>query len=254
MSNGPNTLTTGRSSSMVLPGDFFFNVQLMDNTIAALGVNIFWRKSHICPCAGSTGSGNPSCLQCGGYGRYWDAPPAEPFIGAISFMLPDDPASRVAGEAGSYANGMPILSIPQGAGSVWDQAATYDLFELSDALQRFTINLVNGQNNTLPYTYGLEIPPTGAVTYFDTATNTVSADNNYTVQTSATGIVTVTLTDQPVGTPFSVEYFANQAYVAFLRGGVPHVRPEVQGFRLPKRFQLQTLDVWLRAHGNVGNP
>lgn len=238
----------------VLDGSFYFDVTRFDSAIGSIGVNIFWRKSHICPCAGNTGSGNPSCLQCGGYGRYWDAPPVEPFIGSISFMLPDDPSSRAAEQAGSYANGMPILSIPQAAGDVWDQSTTYDQFVLSDAIQRFTINLVNGQYNTLPYNYLVSVPASGAVSFFDTATNLVSADNNYTVVVGPTGIVTVALTDQPAGTPFSVEYTAAQAYIAFARGGVPHVRPEVAGYRLPKRFQLQTMDIWFRGHGATGNP
>ena len=241
-------------SNTVLPGNYFFSTYRFDSAISSVGVNLLWRKSHICPCAATTGSGNDSCLQCGGYGRYWDASPSQPFIGVISFMLPDDPAARASNEVGAYANGMPVLSIPQGAGNVWDDATTYDLFVLSDAIQRFTINLVNGQYNKVPYTYALSIPATGAVMVFDTTTNTVSADNNYTVQTSSSGIVTVTLTDQPQGTPFSIEYTAAQAYVAFLRGGVPHARPEVAGYRLPKRFQLQTFDIFLRMHGNLGNP
>lgn len=228
-----------------LPGSYYFSVTRFDSAINSVGVRISWRQGHICPCGANTGSPDPLCLQCGSYGRYWDAQ-STPFTGAVSYMIPDDPAGKTSIAAGTYESGTPILSIPHAAGLVWSNATLYDQFVMLDYTARFTINLIQGQFQTLPYTYGVNVPATGAVQVYNSQTHQISADNNYVVTTS-NGITTVNLTDQPVGTPFSVEYTANVSYIAYGRGGVPHIRPEVSGLTLPKRFQLMPADIWLRG-------
>lgn len=241
----------------VLDGTFYLDTTRFDSTISSIGVNMLWRKSHICPCGGTTGSPDPLCQQCGGVGRYWDTPSAE-FVASISFMYPDDPSSRTNFKLGSFVAARPVLTIPQIAGIVWDQASVYDLFVLPDMTQRFTVNLTNpvdgnSKANSLPYNYGVNVPVSGAVFWYDSQTKQISADNNYLVETTPSGITYVSLTDQGQGIPFSVEYTANQAYVAYERGSMPHIRPEVGGFRMPRRFQIQPLDIWTRGLPTIGN-
>lgn len=236
----------------VLPGTAYLDVTRFDTAITGLGVNTQWRKSHICPCGSINGSPDPQCLNCGGWGRYWDAPSAS-FISSISFSVPDDPSMRTNQDIGSYFNALPLLTIPQIAGAVWDNATVYDQFILPDSVLRVTTNLLNSEFETIPFSYGVTIPVSGAVQVYDINAHTIAPDNNYTV-TVTNGVTKVHLTDQVDGTPFSVEYTAYQSYVAYARGSVPHVRPEVGGLRLPRRFQLQPLDIWLRGHSGTGNP
>lgn len=233
----------------VLTGNFYFDVTRFDSAISSVGINIYWRQGHICPCGAITGSPDPQCLQCAGWGRYWDAPTAA-FTGVISMMYPEDPGGKTDDQLGTVIESRPVLTIPQIAGEVWDSAVEYDQFVLPDMTQRFTINLTNGMNFALPYSYGVSIPATGACFYYDSQTKQISADNNYTVGT-INGITYVTLTDQPSGQPFSVEYTANQAYIAYNRGSMPHVRPEVGGMHMPRRFQLEPADLWIRAHSTT---
>ena len=242
----------------VLPGNYYFSQTRMDSAINDIGINILWRQSHSCPCGALTGSPDPQCTQCGGFGRYWDAPTTA-FTGIISIMYPEDPSGNTDRQLGTFIEAQPVLTIPQStAATVWASAALYDMFVLPDMTQRFSIGLQNGagqnsKTNALPYSYGVTVPVSGAVQVYNTQTHVVSADNNYTIST-VNGITYINLTDWPFEQPFTVDYTANQSYVAYDRGGMPHIRPVVGGMLMPRRFHINPLDIWLRGHSTTGNP
>lgn len=240
----------------VLPADSFN--KLLQN----YGINLMWRKSHQCPCLYGgplPGSPDPQCQNCQGRGIYWDAP-SSPFMGLLTWRhmspTPDEWGARLHDEAGLLQHGEPTLTIPftDGAsGQIWQQATVYDAFVEVNATARFTADLVVGGVQAVPYQYGLNIPATGAVTFYNTQTHAVSSVAGYVVSGAS-----VTLPSSfPQGTNYSVEFIANPVFVAFRNAGaMPMSRPFGGGVtNLPRRFRVQSLDLWSRERqypGGVG--
>jgi hypothetical protein len=79
------------------------------------------------------------------------------------------------------------------------------------------------------------------VTVYDPVGHVVVTTNAYTVSGAS-----VVLSGYPTGTNYNVEFLANPSWVAFRIAGAPgHVRPFAQTNQ-PRRFRLQTLDLWTR--------
>lgn len=228
--------------------------------LGKVGIRLLWKKSHACPCVwgGSLpGSPDPACQTCSGRGIYWDVSSAS-FMGLIVWSssslaitdlgVAEDPA------VGQMQHGEPTLTIPYNAGPsgiIWQNASLFDAFVEIDSFERFTANLQVGGVMAVPYQEGLSIAASGAVTYYDTTTNQSTPVSGYTVSGG-----NVILPDIfPLDTAYMVEFIANPVFVAFRRaGGLPRVRPFGAGItNLPRRFQVQTLDIWSRARISPGD-
>jgi hypothetical protein len=159
------------------------------------------------------------------------------------------PGSNEPGAGGDTTYGLinqahPTLTLPASAGIVWEEASIYDAFVEIDAISRFTCSLRVGGDTALPYQQNAAVAASGAVTLYNQQTNSVESTNNYTFASGA-----VTLSGYPEDTSYTVQYTASPAYIAFGKsGGLSHSRPFGAGtISLPKRFQLQLLDLWTRA-------
>jgi hypothetical protein len=228
--------------------------QPFEQLMQQVGVRLAWLKSHSCPCtfSGPTiGSADPACQQCQGVGTYWDNP-SVPFYAFLTWIhisrTPDEPGFFTEEKVGIVQHGEPTLTIPYTAdslGLIWQQASIYDAYVELDAVTRYNANLQVGGISAVPYQQNLSIAPSGAVTIYSQTTNLVTAVTGYTVS----GAVVTLPTSYPIGTSFVVEFEASPVYVAFDRaGGAPHTRPfGGTQMRLPRRFRLQSLDLWLRA-------
>lgn len=228
-----------------------------DAVLANYGIRLLWMRSHACPCMYDQsqdqavyGSPDPACMQCGGHGIYWDQP-FGPFTGLITFAsltsTPHEPGELINEKWGMVGHGEPVLTIPQGAGAPWAQASTYDAFVEYDATAYYDTNLQVGKVQAVPYQHGLSIATTGAVAVYNSATHSVQQVSGYVVSGAA-----VTLPPSyPAGTGYVVKFSANPVWVALNpAGALPHNRPlggATGGLMLPRRFKLQTLDLWLRA-------
>ncbi len=224
-----------------------------------VGINLAWKKSHACPCSWGgplPGSPDPACQTCSGRGIYWDASSASfkgLLVWAASSLTPND-FGLVEDEAvGQMQRGEPTLTIPYNAGPsgiIWQNASVFDAFVELDSFIRFTANLSVGGVTALPYQEGLSVAPSGAVTYYDTTTKMSTIVSGYTVS----GANVLLPNTFPLDTSYVVEFTANPVFVAFRRAGaLPRVRPfggPVES--LPRRFQVQTLDVWSRARVSPG--
>lgn len=232
-----------------------------DALLAAYGVRLLWRKSHMCPCSWNPtipGSPDPACQTCGGRGVYWDAP-VGPFTGLITWRhfspTPDEFGARTHEVAGQLQHGEPTLTIPYTAdttGTIWRDASQFDAFVELDMVDRFSANLVVGGVQAVPYQQGLTVPVSGAVTTYDLTTKQVSSVSGYVVSGAA-----VTLpASYPAETPYTVEFFANPVFVAYRpAGGFAMARPFGNGVNhLPRRYRLQTLDLWTRARVYPNDP
>ncbi len=261
----------------VMPGNPF------DQLINAYGIRVMWMKSHNCPCTyGGEIPGSPDmgCTQCHGRGTYWNEPlgPFQVFLtysqmaGSRSI---DDPGSRMDTTHGAIQQADPVLTIPayipegllgssfvigssalgvssgQSQSILFENASLYDAYVELDATMRFNCVLEVGGQVYLPYQYGAVVAPSGAVTVYDQATRTVSVvpSSQYTFYNGA-----VLLSGYPQGTAYIVEYTAAPTYVSWKpAGSFPHVRPfGANTVSLPKRFQLQMLDLWTRARTQGG--
>lgn len=235
----------------VLPAEYYLSPTRANSAIQSMGVDIQWRKSHLCPCGGNTGSPEPGCQTCFGWGRYWDD--GIPFVGNIFYSFISDPTQATKINMGTVAESTPLIDIPSSAGIVFTDASTYDQFVLTDTSVRFQSNLIYGgplKQTTLPYSYSVLV---SSVTYWDLATQTTNPTTDYTVNI-INGRTQVLLNgDFPPNTPYAVEYMAAYAYVAYGRGALPHQRPFGLGMPMPTRFQLEILDVWMRGQsgGNL---
>lgn len=237
--------------------------QAFDSLIHVNGVRLMWRKAHTCPCTNSSsgtgasgpgvpGSGKPSCLTCYGLGIYWDAP-VGPFMAGFSFMglvrAPDEPGAKVDEVYGTALNSSPSITIAQSLSpEVWVEASVDDQFIEVDAPTRFNAVLTQGYLNVVPFFDALTIEPTGAVTTWNSTSKTAVPVTGYTVTENE---VQTTL---PLGTPFTVEFRATSVYIALRKpGGQAHVRPMgyEQDQHLPRRFQAQQLDRWIRARAQT---
>lgn len=240
----------------VLPAEPF------NDLLAAYGVRLMWRKSHACACmyAGPVpGSPTPTCKQCGGRGFYWD-PPSASFMGLLTWRhmspTPDEQGGQPHEIAGLLQHGEPTLTIPYTAdtsGVIWNQASIYDAYVEPDANERFTASLSVSGITAVPYQQGLNIPVSGAVTIWDPNTQLVVPVSGYTVSGA-----NVFLPDTyPPETSYMVEFYANPTFVALRKAGaMPMVRPfgGAGGPLLPRRFRIQSLDLWSRARTYPGDP
>jgi hypothetical protein len=237
--------------------------------ISEVGQRVAWMKSHPCPCVYSPtaqfgrlstpGSPQRSCQRCFGIGFYWD-PPSLPIRAYVSYMhvanTPDEPGTVMNEVTGPILTAEPTITIPhlnpnlplddpQQSTNIWLNASTDDMFFPVDMLSRFTAVLQVGGIQNLPFQQNLQIAPTGAVTVWNPQTTDVEFVTNYTVNGP-----TVTI-DYPPDTSYMVEFQACPLYVAWKRaGGLAHTRPFGGGTVLePKRFRLQSLDLWTRQRG-----
>jgi len=247
MPTGPYVVALPPISPYVLPTTTF------EAIINAYGIRMFWAKSHVCACTygGSVpGSPDPACLTCGGRGYYWDQP-LGPFQALLTLVhrgpTPDEPGAITDTDAGLIVNGEPTLTIPfSGAyelqNTVWKEAGLFDLFIEVDAVSRYNAQLQIGGNQQIPYQQNATIAPSGAVTIYDTVNHAVVTGVPYTVSG-----FTVTPSGYAAGTNFVVDFTAAPTYVGYRVAGMPaHVRPFGQ-LTHPRRFRLQTLDLWSRA-------
>lgn len=236
----------------VLPAEPF------NQMIAAYGQRFTWLKGHDCPCVYGNqtvpGSPDPGCTQCLGKGVYWD-PPVGPFNAMMTFMhmspSPDEPGLHVDENVGPLNRAEPSLTIPytvDTSGRVWREASVYDAWVQVDAVDRFSTSLQLGRVTAVPYNQGLSIAVTGAVTTYDQSTRALVNVTGYAVS----GTTVLLPSQYPINTSYVVEFYANPVYVAFRKaGGLPHVRPFDQ-IKLPRRFMVQSLDLWSR--GNNQSP
>lgn len=233
---------------------------LFEAVIAKNGMRLAWQKSHDCPCVYATpvagnlttpGSPQPNCRTCFGTGVYWDSP-SDPFTGLVTFMhmspSPDEPGSEMTEKWGVLIKSEPTVTVPHADANgnvipAWEQSSTWDQFIEIDATARYNAFLSVGQNETVPFIQNLSIAATGAVTYYDQTTAQVLSTDNYVVSGA-----TVTVSGLPIGTAYTVEFYASPVYIAFRSaGGLPHVRPfGGPNTYLPRRFRAQTLDIWTR--------
>lgn len=256
MSSPGGPLTSGVSYHTYFPpiSPYVLPVGPLDGLVAAYGNDLTWQRSHLCPCTyGGPIAGSPdvACNTCKGIGWYWDAPSAV-FRGLITFIhmspTPDEPGTTMSDKFGVVQLSEPTLSIPwTTASGIWTAASINDVFVEPNALDRYETELQKGGVQTVPYQQNLTIPLTGAVTVYDVANKVVVPVSGYTVSGP-----TVTLpSGYADGTPYVVSYTAAKAYVAWRSAGtMGHDRP-FGNLTLPKRFRLQTLDLWLRGTGKM---
>lgn len=223
--------------------------------IQAYGVDLQWGKSHGCPCiygGQQIGAPDPSCQTCQGRGVYWDAL-SDVFRGLITFIhtspTPDEPGSIMSTQQGLIINGEPALTLAQALSpDAWAEASVFDMFIEPESTARYNAALQVGGNTYLPYPKQVTVASTGAVTVWNPQTHVVDTPDTYTVSGSQ-----VTLDGYPPDTRYMVEFLAATTYIAYrIAGAPPHVRP-FGDVTEPRRFRLQTLDLWLRSRG-VGDP
>lgn len=252
-----------------------FNTQLLpqasfESIIKAMGTRVAWQQSHACLCTRGgvsslndlsiNGSPDPRCMTCYGLGTYWDAP-SNPFTALMTQSnqprSPNEMGADVDKTVGEYLAGAPSLTIPYldptnptQPLAAWLNTSTDDLFIEVDAQARYTAFLRAGSNEIIPVQSQMIVAPTGAVRVYDNVNYVTTVTNNYRVSGAS-----VLLMGYPEGTSYMVEFLAAPQYVVFRRsGGFPHMRPLGNAVNsLPRVFQLQTLDIWLRARQQVGN-
>jgi hypothetical protein len=233
-----------------------------DGQVQEAGLRLGWMKAHFCPCAygaGFPGSPDPKCVTCQGRGVYWDL--AQEFLGYFTYMhttsAPDEPGALTSELTGHTLYAEPTLTIPKNGflneSLVWHEAADFDAYVEFDALTRYNTTLVIGQNQVLPYQWGLQVTD---ATFYNPALHEVFSIAATGISV-ASGVVTISpASAYPQGTAVTVEYFALPVYVAYRKaGGVAHTRPFAAGRTgIPRRFHLMELDVWLRARGGGESP
>jgi hypothetical protein len=231
-----------------------------EKLLGQVGIRLAWKKSHACPCTwGGSLPGSPghACQTCGGRGIYWDAASAS-FMGLLvwqSSSLANNDLGTLEDQAlGMMQRGDPSLTIPYNAGPsgiIWQNASVFDAYVEVDSFERYTADLVVGGVTAVPYQEGLTIAASGAVSYYDTTTRLCTPVSGYTVS----GANVILPNTFPLDTSYVVEFTANPVFIAFRRAGsMPRVRPFGAGIdALPRRFQVQTLDVWSRARISPGD-
>jgi hypothetical protein len=244
--------------------------QPFEAMIANSGSRMNWLKSHACPCIMNTvipGSPDPACNSCQGRGVYWDQP-LWPFFGLLTFMhmapSPDEPGVLVDTDFGQISHGEPTLTVPYEVGqaataaqnntqhTIWQTMSTDDALVEIDAQERFQTTLVVGQTQVVPYQHSLSIATSGAVTTYDSVNHLSVPVTGYTVS----GASVLLPSNFASGTPYTVEFYAAPVWVVFRKaGGLPHVRPfgAPTPVNEPRRFRIQSLDIWLRARASFPN-
>ncbi len=110
-----------------------------------------------------------------------------------------------------------------------------------------------GGIQAVPYQQGLSIAASGAVTVFNQTTHRVQVVSGYVVSGAAVTIPS----GYAEGTAYDVEFQANPVFVAFRKAGAfPMTRPfgGADAQHLPRRFRVQTLDLFTRARQYPGDP
>lgn len=252
-----NTIYYPPITPYVLPEEPF------DRLIATYGIRLAWMKSHSCPCEYGgpiPGSPDPKCKTCQGRGIYWDNP-SKLFYGLITWVhiarTPDEPGFFTHEKVGVIQRGEPTLTIPFKAdtdGTLWREASVFDAYVEVDSTARYNANLSVGGVTTVPYNQGLVIDPNDAVTIYDPVNQQAERVTGYTIQ----GANVFLPASYPENTGYNVEFIAQPVYIAFDRTGAPHVRPFGVGTvpetnNLPRRFRLQTLDLWTRVREYPGS-
>lgn len=230
-------------SPYVLPAATF------DQLITAYGIRLNWLQSHTCPCIYNEsvpGSPDPACQTCQGRGIYWDSA-FGPFMGLITWTdfspRPDEPGAEVSDRRGLVQQGQPTLSIPSIAGAVYSGASVYDAFVEIDAITRYDAQLQVGVRTALPYQQNVAVAASGAVSIYDNVNHILQPVSGYTVS----GASVFLPSGYVQGTNYIVEFTAAPTYVALRpAGSMPHTRPFGQ-VNEPRRFKIQSLDLWTRA-------
>lgn len=250
----------------LLPADDF------EALIGEIGQRAAWMRAHACPCVWSQsgnlqgrlstpGSAQRQCRTCLGVGIYWDTPTL-PFQVSMSFRhispSPDEPGVIMDERYGVVQMSEPSLTLPyrnpflvQGdprqPTTAWLNASTDDIFVAIDMLARYTAKLEVGGQQILPFQQNLQVAPSGAVTIWDVATQSVVPVSGYVVS----GATVTVPGSYASGTAYMVEFLAASLFVVFRRaGGLPHTRPFAGGTdNLPKAYRLQALDFWTRQRG-----
>ncbi len=235
------------------------SLQAIDSLINWAGQEVFWLKSHSCPCVGDTGSSgsfNQQCTTCFGRGFYWD-PSQGPFIVLLTLISwigrNVDIGDTMDPTYGMILDGHPILTIPVTQTTLWPFVNTRDIFVQRDSTMRFQATMRVGELETVPAWHVLQsviIAPSGAVVVEDPTINQPVSGVAYTV---SGGTVTLNPNSKypdgyPDGTSYTVEYYSPVAWVieeAF--GGLAHTRPFGQGVAYPRRWKTSGLDLWLRS-------
>ena len=242
----------GLLPAQVPPDPYWISDAGFNALVSGFGVNLFWEKSHACPCVwqgypNSRGSPQPSCLTCFGLGWYWDAP-VGPFSALLTYahspLAADEPGALIDERLGQIVGANPLLTLAYSPNPmIWQMAGEFDRYTEADAFWRYNTTLYAGQKTILPYTSGVSVAPSGAVTMWNPSTSAVQQVTGYVVS----GIAVIA-SGLPLGTPYMVEFQANPQFVAIKRSGsFPHVRPFVQGtIPLPKRYRLAQADLWMR--------
>lgn len=198
---------------------------------------------------------------------------------------PDESGAKMNTVQGLVQQGQPTLSIPfnsalqagspfspgfsQGFGpltafsnQIWAEASIYDMFVEVDAVTRYNAQLQVGVRTALPYQQNVTVAPSGAVTIYNQQTSTITSVSGYIVSGVSVFLPFVSgspfssgfgpgfgggISVYPQGTNYVVEFTASPAYVALRpAGAAPHTRPFGQ-VKLPRRFKIQSLDLWTRA-------
>ena len=234
------------------PGSF-------NGLIEAYGSRFLWKQAHLCPCTWNGeewGSPDPQCQTCSAMtgvaiGYYYDAP-VGPFQGLVTFIhtspTPDEPGAIMDEKVGLVQRAEPAFTIPSTETAPWTGASINDIFVEIDAIDRFDASLTVGSKTIIPYQNQVSVAPSGAVTIYDTTNHILVPVSGYVVSGTTNGSTSVLLpSGYGAGTSYIVEFTAAKSYVAWrVAGSVAHSRPFAQ-LAEPKRFRLQTLDLWLRA-------
>jgi len=225
-----------------------------DSLVNNFGMRLLYLKSHACPCSQSTGTAgaaNPTCLQCDGRGIYYDQPGLIT-SGIISFQhgpgTSDEPGMQMNATLGGVNFAEPTLTLarngPNNEAYVYQQSTLYDAYVEIDAASRLNTTLIAGVREILPYGQGVQVQD---VTVWDSYTKTVKILDKTAYQVRNNHV----WLNEPYtkGTSYVVSFTAMPVYVAFRKSGsLSHSRPFGLGTSgLPKRFHLQTLDLWLRS-------
>jgi len=226
--------------SQWMDASMFWDPLRHDINLKFSGMDLLWRPAFACPCASwNNGQADPACQSCFGLGYGYEASQG-PYRAVMGFSYPVEAGMETNLEQGSIATGSPYLVVGGDQDPFYTNLSAYDMVIEENSTTTYNVTLYVGQQETLPFSYGAVVPATSAVRVYDPtahkalfATYTVSGD-------------TVAVSGYPEGTGYTVKYTANQAYIAFKEGAYPHARPFNASLAMPRRFQLQRLDLWLR--------
>ncbi|MEX3764469.1 hypothetical protein [Paraburkholderia phenoliruptrix] len=197
----------------------------------SIGQNFKWRKAFHCPCVNPhSGAAAPSCPQCGGKGRIWNAP-----LDAVAGIA-GQKVQLAWAQMGLWQDGDCVVSVPEN--SPMYEMGQFDRVTLLNSTVYFSSVLVrSGQNERIMGA----VEKVTRVFWLDQGKNiveggipTVGADGTLTWSSGA----------PPAGVQYSVTGTKFTEY--FCWGPYPSNRMEHQGARLPKRVILRSFDLYGR--------